>query len=64
MEVSFTLETDSRLAAQDVRDRLAAIIPELPDGSDAPQVVRYNPVADPVLSLAVTHPELDQRALT
>lgn len=64
VQVTFTLETDSRLAAQDVRDRLATVIAGLPDGADTPQVVRFNPLAEPVLSLAISSPSLDQGALT
>lgn len=64
VQINFTLETDSRMAAQDVRDRLATVIPDLPLGADAPQVVRFNPLADPVLSLAVSSESLDPGALT
>ncbi|WP_112310299.1 efflux RND transporter permease subunit [Pseudogemmobacter bohemicus] len=52
--ILFTLETDSRQAAQDVRDRMASVLPDLPDSADAPQVVRFNPLNDPVLSLAIS----------
>ncbi len=64
MQITFTLETDSRMAAQDVRDRLATVIPDLPDAADAPQVVRYNPLDDPVLSLAISSDSLSSGALT
>ncbi len=64
VEVMFSLETDSRQAAQDVRDRLAAVIPDLPAAAEAPEVMRFNPLAAPVLSLAISSPSLDPAALT
>ncbi|HCO54610.1 MAG TPA: nodulation protein NolG, partial [Pelagibacterium sp.] len=50
--VQFTLETDSIQAAQEVRDRLAAVT--LPDGADTPQVLRFDPTATPMVSLALS----------
>lgn len=50
--VQFTLETDSIQAAQEVRDRLAAVT--LPDGADMPQVLRFDPTATPMVSLALS----------
>lgn len=50
--VQFTLETDSMQAAQEVRDRLAAV--SLPDGADVPQVMRFDPTATPMMSLALS----------
>ncbi|MBR9822294.1 MAG: efflux RND transporter permease subunit [Rhodobacteraceae bacterium] len=52
--VLFTLETDSAAAVQDVRDRIALITPALPSGAEAPQVVRFNPTDDPVVTLALS----------
>lgn len=62
--VQFTLETDSAVAVQDVRDRVAAVAPDLPEDADAPQVVRFNPTDTPVISLALSSDQLDQGALT
>lgn len=64
VQITFTLETDSRLAVQDVRDRMATVIPGLPESADTPQVVRLNPLADPILSLAISSKSLDPGALT
>ncbi|WP_417579792.1 efflux RND transporter permease subunit [Pelagibacterium sp.] len=50
--VQFTLESDSMQAAQEVRDRLAAVT--LPDGADQPQVLRFDPTASPMISLALS----------
>ena len=62
--VEFTLETDSMLAAQDVRDRLSAIANDLPDTADPPQVMRLNPTDEPVVSLAVSSPSMNAGRLT
>lgn len=52
--LEFTLETDGVVAAQDVRDKLAAIADQLPAAADTPQVLRYDPTASPMLSLALS----------
>ena len=52
----FDLDTDSMIAAQDVRDRIAAVVDQLPSDAGAPTVVRFNPTATPVLSLAISDP--------
>lgn len=64
VEASFSLETDGRQAAQDVRDRLASVLPDLPEGAGTPQVLRFDPLAAPVVSLALSSPSLDAAALT
>ncbi|MET3924251.1 efflux RND transporter permease subunit [Devosia sp. 2618] len=58
----FTLETNSSTAAQDVRDRLAAIASSLPSSADTPQVLRFDPTSSPMMSLALsssTHSVVD-----
>ncbi|WP_332701642.1 efflux RND transporter permease subunit [Devosia sp.] len=62
--LQFTLETDAAVAAQDVRDRLAAIADQLPDAADTTQVLRYNPTASPMLSLALSSPTQSVLELT
>jgi HAE1 family hydrophobic/amphiphilic exporter-1 len=54
--LQFTLETDPAVAAQDVRDRLAAIVGQMPATADASQVLRFNPTASPIMSLALSSP--------
>ncbi|MFD1911300.1 efflux RND transporter permease subunit [Halodurantibacterium flavum] len=60
----FTLETRSATAVQDVRDSVAAITPDLPSGADAPQVVRFNPTDDPVVTLALSSANLGPGGLS
>lgn len=57
----FDLDTDSMLAAQEVRDRIAAVIPQLPSDANSPTVVRFNPTSAPILSLAISD---ESRSLT
>lgn len=52
--IVFTLETDSSVAAQEVRDRISRVEAALPDAADVPQITRFNPDDAPILSLAVS----------
>lgn len=54
--VEFTLDTDSRSAAQEVRDRVSRLEAGFADGVDTPQVTRFNPDDQPILSIAVSSP--------
>lgn len=50
----FTLETVPATAAQDVRDKLGTIRGKLPTDAQEPVISRYDPSAEPVMSLAVS----------
>src|SRR3954465_15228128 len=52
--VSFLLEKDADIAAQEVRDRVNRVIPLLPKTIDQPPVEKFDPDAAPVLTLAVS----------
>ena len=52
--VSFVLEKDVNIAAQEVRDRVAAVLRNLPAGIEQPVVTKMDPDAAPVLTLAVS----------
>lgn len=52
--VQFDLDVDLDTAAQDVRDRVAAIQRDLPAGAEAPVVEKLDVGAAPVLQLAVS----------
>ncbi|WP_182085022.1 efflux RND transporter permease subunit [Aureimonas sp. ME7] len=52
--VEFTLETNSQSASQEVRDRVSRVQSSFADGIDAPQITRFNPDDQPILSLAVS----------
>src|SRR5919107_5190577 len=52
--ISFLLEKDADIAAQEVRDRVNRVLPLLPKTIDQPTVEKFDPDAAPVLTLAVS----------
>ncbi len=60
----FELEVDSATAAQEVRDKLARLEAVLPDGADKPQVLRFDPAEQPIMSLAISSDTMSTRDLT
>ncbi len=54
----------SPIAAQDVRDKVAALDAELPEQSHKPVVSRFNPSDEPILSIAINSTTLDIPELT
>jgi len=52
--VTFVLEKDINVAAQEVREKISAVMPELPTGIDAPVVAKMDPDATPILTLALS----------
>src|SRR5881296_1380688 len=52
--VSFLLDKDTDVAAQEVRDKVNSVLPQLPKTIQQPRVDRMDPDASPVLSLALT----------
>src|SRR5215212_3284281 len=52
--VTFLLEKNSDVAAQEVRDKVSGVLADLPDGVDPPTILRLDPDATPVMTLAVS----------
>src|SRR5260221_2805874 len=52
--VSFLLDKDTDVAAQEVRDKVNGVLPLLPKTIQQPRVDRFDPDSAPVLSLALT----------
>src|ERR1044071_8374465 len=52
--ISFLLEKDADVAAQEVRDRVNRVIPQLPRTIQQPTVEKFDPDASPVMTLAVS----------
>jgi len=52
--ISFLLEKDADIAAQEVRDRVNRALPLLPKTIDQPTVEKFDPDSAPVLTLAVS----------
>ena len=61
--ILFRIERDLEAAAQDVRDKIGAMLGQLPDGTDPPVVEKFDPDVTPVLFLAVSG-DRDPRELT
>jgi hydrophobic/amphiphilic exporter-1 (mainly G- bacteria), HAE1 family len=51
--VTFKLDKDVNVAAQDVRDRVSTILPNLPEGVESPVINKLDPDAAPVLFVAL-----------
>lgn len=51
--ISFLLDKDVDVAAQEVRDKLATVLADLPQGTESPVVSKLDPDAAPVLFLAL-----------
>ena len=54
--VSFDLEKDGDVAAQEVRDRVNTVLGDLPREADPPIIQKIDPDASPVLSIALAGP--------
>src|SRR6185503_6751279 len=52
--IGFLLDKDVDVAAQEVRDKINGVLPQLPRTIEQPRVDRFDPDAAPVLSLALT----------
>src|SRR4051794_14377358 len=52
--VSFLLEKDANVAAQEVRDKVNGVLPLLPKTIQQPRVDKFDPDAAPVLSIALS----------
>jgi HAE1 family hydrophobic/amphiphilic exporter-1 len=51
--VTFTLDKDVNVAAQDVRDHVSTVLPNLPEGTKSPVISKLDPDAAPVLFVAI-----------
>ena len=52
--ITFVIDKDVNLAAQEVRDHVSAILGDLPPGIDQPVITKIDPDATPVLTLALS----------
>ena len=51
--VSFQLDKDVNVAAQEVREHVSTVLPDLPEGTKSPVISKLDPDAAPVLFLAL-----------
>ncbi|MDI1434955.1 efflux RND transporter permease subunit [Polyangium sorediatum] len=54
--VTFVLEKDVDVASQEVRDKVNAVLNELPPGIEQPVIAKMDPDAAPILTLALSGP--------
>ena len=52
--ITFLLEKNIDVAAQEVRDKISAALPNLPEGIDPPTVTKLDPDSAPVLTLSLS----------
>ncbi|MDC0717358.1 efflux RND transporter permease subunit [Nannocystis bainbridge] len=62
--INFLLDRDRDQATQDVRDKVAAALKNLPEGTDPPVVTRFDTTAIPVITLVVSSDRRDLREVT
>ena len=62
--VTFNLERDIDTAAQDVRDRVATTLRDLPPGTDPPLISKFSNDLAPVMTIALSSPNRSIRELT
>ncbi|MEY4515978.1 MAG: hypothetical protein RL180_324, partial [Pseudomonadota bacterium] len=62
--IEFDLGVPASLAAQDVRDKIALVRPQMRDDIDDPLIERYDPSAAPVISVAFKSNTLPMRELS
>lgn len=55
--VQFALDKDVDVASQEVRDKVSAVLGELPDAVKAPVVAKFDIGAQPVMTLALSGPQ-------
>ena len=56
VQVSFVLEKDINVAAQEVRDKVNSVLAELPRNSDPPLIRKIDPDSTPVIAIALSGP--------
>ena len=64
VNVTFNLERDIDTAAQDVRDRVATTLRDLPPGTDPPLISKFSNDLAPVMTIALSSPNRSIRELT
>ncbi len=62
--IMFDMGVNSVEALQEVRDKMASVEADLPQNSDKPQILRFDPAAMPVVSLAVRSDTMSPTDLT
>ena len=64
VRIEFALDRDIDSAANDVRDRIARVVGNLPDQADPPEVAKADTDSQPIMILFLRSSEMDRLALT
>ncbi len=62
--IRFKLEVDGKTAAQEVREKVAAIRSQLPDETKDPVIQRFDPSDQPILTVAVSSASRSEKEVT
>ena len=62
--ILFDLEVNSTEALQEVRDKMSPVEATLPQNAEKPRILRFDPSASPIISLAIRSDNMTARALT
>lgn len=62
--IIFDMEVNSVEVLQEVRDKMSSIEANLPQNADKPQILRFDPAASPIVSLAIRSDTLSPTDLT
>ncbi|MBZ5601187.1 MAG: efflux RND transporter permease subunit [Acidobacteriia bacterium] len=54
--ISFSLDKNGDVAAQEVRDKVNRAIPDLPETAKAPVIQKFDPDAQPIFQMAISSP--------
>jgi HAE1 family hydrophobic/amphiphilic exporter-1 len=52
--VSFSLDKNGDVGAQEIRDKVATTLPDLPETAEAPVIQKFDPDAQPIMQLVVS----------
>ncbi len=64
VSVSFVVERDIEESAQDVRDKVSAVMAQLPPEIEPPIIEKMDPDASPIMSMSISSGNRDLRELT
>jgi multidrug efflux pump len=64
VNIEFSVNRDLEAAANDVRDRIARVLPNLPEEADPPQVAKQDASADAIMFLNLRSPQRSSLELT
>ncbi|MEO8099826.1 MAG: efflux RND transporter permease subunit [Acidobacteriota bacterium] len=52
--IAFTLDKNGDVAAQEIRDKVSRVIPDLPETAETPVIQKFDPDAQPIMQIAVS----------